>query len=218
MNSFRQDQLKAQADEQRRENFAVFEQLQALHPEISWGEATRKMFEEYINFGDMPLSLEEFEAAYANLRAAGKLKYVTRRVPTEAEVKEELIDRICELIASKNNGRDGKFGEFELKAERGKLGHQSVQQLTQRLQEITRRQHMASGSTAKDFLADVRKAEAAANPYLPYELLPQRGIHRGEEVEFDAPFFRLLAKTDIYTFKRFHNRFGGAQLTARMNG
>src|SRR6266513_5667429 len=57
--------------------------------------------------------------------------------------KEQIRDEILTLIASKNNGKDGKFDSFNLRSEEKRMESWSLDALRNRLNEIKVRQRMS---------------------------------------------------------------------------
>jgi hypothetical protein len=99
--------------------------------------ATQKAFEEYLDWTD-EFTQADLEFALGNLGN----RIVRQEVETPEEMKATLIDKICELIASSNGGRDGKHNEHSVKTERSKMAHWTISELTQRLETISEKQRL----------------------------------------------------------------------------
>lgn len=163
-------QEAAQAAAQRDENLAVYQRWLATHPEIKDCTATLKSVEEFCDFG-MPLAMADLDFALSN-----GIQVAKQSVPTESAVKADLIDRICELIASKDGtGRDGKYSTYQLEQERKKYQFWTVEQLTARLDEVVRKQTL-SVKPVGELQEVVRSHYAPQNqrPALPAEFTAQR--------------------------------------------
>lgn len=214
---FEQDQQAAVDAAQREQNLARFHDwITRKHPEIKSGTSITKLFEEYADFGDHPLIERDFEFMLGNLESR---IYSRQHVPTPEEIKAQLIDKICEMIASKNGGQDGKFDKFYLQTERKKMAFWSIQQLTTRLDEIVRKQSLNLKPLAelKSDLAETRKAERNQNPYFPYERLPFQGIPSGKikAVAYSGDYIKRLPAS---TLQKWAAKFSFGQLNDRING
>jgi hypothetical protein len=161
-------------------NQTLFTQWLGKHPEVPDCTAVRNLFQEYMDFTD-PLSVADFDFAYGNLESSLR----KQRVATEAEIKQELIGKICELIASKNGGRDGKFSTIgnaaspsELERERKRISFWTVEALTKRLEEVVRAQRLSkfSAGELREHLSQHRAAQQPGRVVLPTEYTRER-IH-----------------------------------------
>lgn len=180
MNQYHKDRAEAFRMETRAENEKLYQEFLTKHPELKDSIATKKVFEDYFDFDEDLLAAESFEFGLGNL--GDKLKYVRQHVPTEAETKATLIEKICELIASKNDGRDGKFSTksydgrpSELERERIKMSYWSLEQLTARLNEVVAKQQL-NDQPLHEVKQMVRAHYAAQNqrPALPAEYTAER--------------------------------------------
>ena len=113
---------------------------------------------------------------------------------SEAVTRRQLTESILSLIASKNQGRDGKFDSFSLKAEENRLKHFSIEALRQKLSDIKVKQRMSTTpvSVLKQMVADARPAPG-------YPMLPKQLFENGRTVTVNALYLKAL---DPYTLKR----------------
>ena len=147
-------QAAAQAAQAETNRAALSKWLERHHPEIPDCIAVRNVFEEYMDFS-YPLSDSDFEFALGNLES----RISKQRVPTQTEVKQDLIETILGLIASSNGGRDGKFNSENLKSESIRMSYWSVSELTTRLNEILEKQRLQPKSAGQ-----IRQELAASRP------------------------------------------------------
>jgi hypothetical protein len=150
---------------------------------------------------------EDFEYAVQNIDTKG----VRQHVPTAEETKAELIDKICSLITSKDNGRDGKFDEFNLTSERLRMKHWDIPALTARLDEVVRKQTLSKAP-----MGELQQLVQAARPYVGYPTLPKQIVPRGEirAIPLDSAYIRGLDSWDIKRLVRLY----GPQVNDRLAG
>jgi hypothetical protein len=156
MSAFERDMLAAQDAERTEKSLRVFDGWLARHPEIRDCIANRKAFREYADFS-AGLTSGDFDFAYSRLnRSKGGLVMETAK---PEEVKQELIETILQRLTSKNGGRDGLYNEFNLKSERIRISQWSLSQLTDRLNDIVRKQSLNSMTTSelKQIVADAHQ-------------------------------------------------------------
>jgi hypothetical protein len=141
-----------------------------------------------------------------------RLQLVIQAVPTTEETKAALIDKIANLIASTNGGRDGKYDQHQLKTERGKMAHWSVQQLTDRLDEVVRRQTLAAKP-----IAELHKIVEAGRKYQGYPTLGKTKVPPGKvrAVAVDAAYLKSL---DPWELKKLVRLYGIDQVNDRLAG
>jgi len=205
MTQFEQDKQAAQDAVLTEQSYKAYRAFIERHAEIPDGMATEKLFREYADWSD-GLTEADFEFALSNLHSC----LPKRRVATPEEVKAVLIDKICELIASKNEGRDGKFDRFALASERKKLAFQSIEQLTQRLDEVVRKQ-IHAGKTVLELRNQLAEARRDTRRYPGYPDLPAEVVPDGKvrAIRCDAAFLKNL---DPATLRRYVQRFGIQQI------
>jgi hypothetical protein len=126
-----------------------------------------------------------------------------------AHIREQIVEEILDLLASKNGGRDGKFDSFNLRSEEARMKPWSLEALRQRLSDIKVRQRMAAApvSELKKFVADSRPKPGLFPgwPTLPQTLVPPGEIHA---VNVTAEWLNGLAKTNLWLFKRLVKLYG----------
>jgi hypothetical protein len=212
MSTFKEDQAVALAAAQREANLVTYKNwLTAEHPEVFDCIANLKMFQEYLDWED------EFKEADLNF-ALGNLKgrLANQKVPTPEQTKSDLIDTICSLIASTNGGRDGKYDEFNLKSEKIRMSHWTISQLTNRLEEIMRKQILAvkSASELKQIVAEAR---ADTRKYPGFPTLGKTIVRPGtvRAVPLDAAYIKAL---DSFELKRFVRLYSAEQVNDRLAG
>jgi hypothetical protein len=192
MNQFQKDQLKAQADELRRQSEAAFERWLKRAPQVIDCTANRKAFAEYADWED-GLTESDFEFAFGNLKdrlALQSLRQAKARIEnTEAEQKASLIDEIIRLLetgGARNTAHD-------LQTERAKLGFQSVPQLQARRDSIVCSQAAAAKSVSQ-LRAELTEARRDTRRYPGYPDLPQEWVPPGKvlAVKVDSKFLKSL--------------------------
>jgi len=208
MSDLKQDRVAAQQKAQADANETLLTQWLVKHPELRDCTAVRNVFRDYMDFTD-PLTEADFDFAYGNVGSQIGKQYV----PTEAETKQALIEKICELIASKDGtGRDGKFSVHQLQTERTKMGFWNIQQLTARLDEVVRKQQMV-----KQPLSELHQVLQDSRQYQGYPKLPSQMVPAGKvrAVPVDAAYIRGL---DVWELKRLNRLYGAEQVNARLRG
>ena len=182
--------------------------LEAKHPDIRFGIALLKATQEYMQDVFLTASDDDFEYALQSI----DLSYTKQRVQTPDEVKTALIDKICGLIASSNGGRDGKHGEFSLNTERAKMVHWSVEALTDRLNEVVRKQQLNAQP-----IGELKRIVVEARRYTGYPQLAKTVVRPGtvRAVALDAAYLRGL---DGWELKKYTRLYGMDQINARLRG
>jgi len=129
---------------------------------------------------------------------------------SEAVTRSQLTEEILSLIASKNQGRDGKFDSFSLKAEENRLKHFSTEALRQRLSDIKVKQKMSSQPVGvlKQMVSDARPAPG-------YPTLPKQLFENGRTVTVDALYLKAL---DPYSLKRICRIYSTEAVNQRASG
>lgn len=192
MNQFEKDQVKAQADELRRQSEAAFDRWLQRHPEVQKCTANRKAFEEYADFSD-GLSEADFDFAFGNLKSRLALQSLkvakAKAVEAEDELKDALIAEIIQLL--RNGG--ARHTEHDLQTERTKLSFQSVPQLQARRDSIVRSQAAATKS-ATQLRAELVEARRDTRRYPGYPDLPLEIVPKGKvrAVKCDAQYLKNL--------------------------
>jgi hypothetical protein len=208
---FEQDKQAVADAAQIEKNRALLTQWLGKHPFVPDCIAVRKLFEEYADFTD-DLTESDLDFMYGNLESQiGK-----QRVPTEPEQREELIEQICSLIASANNGRDGKYDEFNLKSERTRMSHWTIPQLTNRLEEVMRKQTLVVKTTS-ELKQIVAEAHTDTRKYPGFPTLGKTIVRPGtvRPVPLDAAYLKSL---DSWDLKRFVRTYSAAQINDRLAG
>jgi hypothetical protein len=193
--------------------------LDKKHPEIPNTDSSVKAFLDDMGDAFLRATEEDFEYSLRTMET----NITTQRVSTEAEIKQELIQRILELIASKNGGRDGKYsalkvngGSSELDMERTKISHWSIPQLTERLEEIVRKQTLAPKPVGelKRFVAN---AHADTRKYPGFPTLGKTIVRPGtvRAIALDANYIKGL---DTYELRRIIRIYSAEQINARLAG
>jgi hypothetical protein len=152
------------------------------HPEIGRGEATTRAFIEDMGNAFFQATDEDFQYSLDTTATT----FSRRRVPTESEVKQNLIDEIMDLLQATNDSawQDRHTRNTEIK----KMAFWSQESLQARLAEILEKQrlHKLSGSEVREQLAQQRVAQqpVAARKILPDEFTRSR-IHsmRSDEIK-----------------------------------
>jgi hypothetical protein len=180
--------------------------LELNNPDVHPGIATQKAFME--DMGDAFLTATEQDFEYS-LRTMTTI-LSRHRVQTEAEIKQELIEKICELLRNPDGGtRGGKYSDHDLSTFRKKAEFMTVPELTTRLEEIVRAQTM-SPTEAHQVLVSARK-------YQGYPQLGKTIVRPGtiRAVPLDAAYLRGL---DAWELKKFCRLYGTEQVNARLAG
>lgn len=160
---FELDRQAAANAAQAEANRAALKNWLSRYPEIPDCIAVRNLFEEYMDFSD-PLSDSDFDFALGNLES----HISKQRVPTTAEVKQDLVDEICDLLRSPNSdGRGGRYSEVALANERKRLQMLSKDDLTARRDEIVEKQRLQKLSAGQ-----IRQELQASRPATQVKVLP----------------------------------------------
>jgi hypothetical protein len=211
---FEVDSAAVAAKEQRDRNVALLRDwLATTHPEIPPSIAVDKLFESYMDFESEDLTPAQFEFALGNLESqiGGR-----QHVPSEDELKQNIIDKICDLL---------NVDEFQKRNERTKLQFQSLVELSGKLNKLLARRELASKSGAE--LREIAKGPQAVpsqfpgypnltSTYVPKYPVPALGWDTIRAVP-TGEYLRYLAKKDLATFKTFTRLYSGAQITFWLN-
>jgi hypothetical protein len=138
--------------------------LAEKHPEIPFNTATLNAFTEDMGDAFLTASDEDFEFALRTMKTG----ITPQRVQTETEVKEDLINGICDLLRSPNSdGRGGRYSEVALANERKRLQTFSKEQLIARRDEIVEKQRLQKLSAGQ-----IRQELQASRPVPQVKVLP----------------------------------------------
>jgi hypothetical protein len=209
-NRFEIDKADAASAERREVSQTAFKQWLAKHPEVPDCDAVENLFREYADWDDA-LTEADFEFAYGNLRGNITLQKVSPP-PTDEQVKAALIEKICSLIASSNQGRDGKFDSYNLITERTKMNFWSIPELAARLEDVIRKQSMAAKP-----ISELQTIVRSARKYVGFPQLGRTVVAPGtvHAVNLDAAYLRGL---DSWDLKKLCRLYGVEQVNARLAG
>ena len=210
MSTFERDKQDVAIAAQKEANITTYQAWVVKHPEFYDCEANRNMLfgtYGYMDFTD-PLSESDLDFAYGNLKTHLALQHV----PTPEETKAALIDKICSLIASSNEGRDGKFDSHNLNTERTKMNFWSIQELATRLEDVMRKQSLASKP-----IGELQQIVQSARKYVGYPQLGKTVVPPGtvHAVNLNAAYLQSL---DAYALKRLCRLYGIEQVNNRLAG
>jgi hypothetical protein len=182
------------------------------HPEIKYGQAVLNVFLD--DMGDAFLTATEDDFQYClDTTTVG---FSRRRVPTETEIKQDLIQEILDLLRSPDGtGREGKYSNFDLKQVEINMmrgNDWTVEKLTARRNEIISKQEMS-----KHPIEEVVKVLQNARQYTGYPQLPKTIVRPGtvRAVTLDAPYLKAL---DVWELKRLNRLYGIDQVNDRLAG
>jgi hypothetical protein len=142
----------------QQESARGLEQIFSAYPTLVRCDANKKLIQEYCRefMGDeVAVSLDTFRN-FLDLNPGAWKSLVHRDVEV---TKQQIIEDILTLLASKNQGRDGRFDSFNLRSEAKRMESWSVDALRARLAEIRSKQSLASKSTSelKQIVSDARR-------------------------------------------------------------
>jgi hypothetical protein len=209
MNQHRQDELRAQADELRRQSEAALARWLRRHPEVQDCTANRKAFEEYADFSD-GLTEADFDFCFSNIHSRLALQTLERAkeraADDEAETKAQLVNEIIGLLRTGG----ARHTEHDLKTERTKLGFQSVSQLQARRDAIVRSQ-AAAGKSVSQLRAELTEARRDTRRYPGFPDLPTEIVPKGKvrAVRCDSAYLRSL---DADTLRDMCRRYSLPQI------
>jgi hypothetical protein len=123
--------------------------------------------------------------------------------------KEQITQEILTLLASKNGGRDGKYGAYNLRSEETRMKSWSLDALRTRLNEIRTKQKMwmAPVSELKKFISD-------AHPNTGFPAFPRSLFENGVTQKVDAAYLKAL---DLYSFKRLCRIYSTEAVNQRLS-
>jgi hypothetical protein len=129
-------------------------------------------------------------------------------------MKRQIIQDILSLLASKDNGRDGKFDSFNLRSEAKRMESWSLDALRNRLNGIRTRQKMAATDlgTLKAFVAD---AHAYKRRYPGYPELPRQVWNGTTHVPLNAAYIKALPSFEL---KKLVRLYSAEQVNSRLRG
>jgi hypothetical protein len=208
MSRFDQDrQQEAHAARLQSQTEAFEKWLADKHPEIHFCTALLLEVQEYMQDAFMTAGSDDWEYAVQAIDTKG----VRQHVPTSAEMKQSLIDKIIERLASTNNLHWQVPTNIQI--ERTKLSFWSVEQLTARLSEIVRAQELNAKSPVELREIAYGNREAPSNwPRLPLRMVPRGQV---TSIAIDADHLNKLATHDKYEFVRLCKLFGTDQIDQR---
>jgi len=212
--NYTEDKNAALLIEQRANMEAAWKRWLTKHPDVKDCVANRNIVFEYINdaFGFEDDS--EFDFVYSNI----KDRLAHQRVPTEAETKAALIDKIIALTSKDGVSRGTTF---QLVMDGGKrvvswsipqLAGWNITQLTELLDEIVRKQTLVAKPTT-----ELQKMVESGRTYVGYPALPKMIVRPGtvRAVPLDAAY---LKNCDAYDLKKFMRLYGADAVNARLAG
>ncbi len=130
--------------------------------------------------------------------------------------RQQVIDDILNLLASKNGGRDGKFDSYNLRSEKARMQSWNLPALRTRLNEIKVKQKMSAApvSVLKSFVADAHRED---RPFPGWPTLPKSmwSSSQGRTINIDADYLNFIGKHDRYEFARVCKLYGTSQVDAR---
>ena len=137
-------------------------------PALVQCEANSRMIVELVELWGGPDIVPTPEAFLSMLDENGEAALsMLARQPVE-RTRQQIVAEILSLLASKNDGRDGKFNSFNLRSEEKRMESWSLDALRQRLAEIKTKQFLSSKSTS-----DLKKIVAeASRPAPQVKVLP----------------------------------------------
>lgn len=214
-NRFEADKAAEYSAAQRARNLATYKNWLGKHPEIKDCIANQKEFEEYLDWSD-EFTEADLDFAFGNMSSRSQL--AKQRIPSEAEIREELIDNILDLLTSKNDGRDGLFSKANLRSEKIRMASWTTAKLQARLSEILSKQAQAKLSVPE--LKEIVRASQPQRRLDGYPNLPDFIVMPGnvQATKCDAAFLLRLAKQDLFEYRRLVSRFGTDQINERQQG
>jgi hypothetical protein len=135
---------------------------------------------------DVLHSLELFEQAIA----ANPTDFNSLAKDSEGNVREQLIDQIIGLLATKGKAHD----DFSLKSERTRLKTFTIPMLRARLVDLQTKAHMAGQS-----MQQLKQVVADARPVPGVPMLPKQLFENGVTRNVDASYLKAL---DPYNLRR----------------
>jgi hypothetical protein len=210
MSKFQTDANKALEQEQIAENDAAFQTWVAKHEELHPGDATRNVFDLYMDFSSLPHDEQAFEFAYKQLKKEGKLQYVTRRLPT----REELIEELCTLLRNPDGStRGGKYSDEDLRSFRLRLPTWSTERIKAEVESVKLRQAHAAKPVSQ-LKAEVAQAHRQERPmFAGYPRLLDKIVPKGEIQQVDTgEFLRAISKSDYWLWKRYVLLYSASQV------
>jgi hypothetical protein len=122
--------------------------------------------------------------------------------------RQQLIEDILALLASKNGGRDGKYDQWNLKSEASRMASWSVDSLRARLHEIRTKQQMSTQS-----VASLKQMVADSRPTTGYPVLPKTVWSGTTHIPLNAATIRAM---DAWEIKKYSRLYGQQQLNDRL--
>ena len=135
------------------------------------------------------------------------------------EQRKDLIQQILDLLASKNEGRDGFYSKADLRSERIRIASWNREKLQTRISELISKQAQSKLSVP-ELRKIVRDGTKVSRKYAGYPDLPEMIVMPGsiQAQHCDIKFLLNLARTDYYEYRRLCDRFSSQQITDRQQG
>jgi len=209
---YEKDLAATTASEQREKNLVLFrEWMIEKHPEIKLSIAVEKLFGEYMDFEDEPLTAQEFEFALGNLES---MIYGRQHVPTPEETKAALVAKIVELTSAKD-GMTYKLavsGGREVKWSVRLLPTFTIEQLVELLDEWLRKKTLEAKPHG-----EVQQVAASGRPNYGYPTYPKTVVRPGtvRAVPRDAAYLRSL---DVWELRKENRLYGVEAVNKRLRG
>jgi len=183
--------------------------LEETHPEIRFGEALLNEVKDYMQGAFLTAEDADFEYTLSQIDT----RYSRQRVPKPAEVKQSLIDEICDLLRSPDGtGREGKYSNFNIDAIRKQMQYWDISKLQARRDAIVRAQAL-NKVPVPVLKAAVKEARTDRSPYPGFPQLPQSTWNGKTHVPVNAAFFKSL---DAYEIRRWNLLYSPEQVNARI--
>jgi len=180
--------------------------LQEKHPDIQYSEAVKIAFVEYMGDSFLTATPDDFEYALETMPTT----ISRQRVPTEAETKTELIQKIISALQSTNN--QFWHDSFNVQSEKTKMSFWSVEELIARLDEVKRAQNLNAKPTS-----ELKQILVAARQYRGFPTLGKTIVRPGtvRAVPLDAAYLQGL---DSWELRKFCRLYGTEQINDRLAG
>lgn len=205
MSRFSQDKALEARNAQTASQTEAFKNfLERKRPEIHLSIALMREVHEYMADSFLTATDEDFEYALQNIDT----RYVRQHVPTPEETKAALIAKIMDLLEATNN----KHWQVphNVQTERTKMQFWSLEQLTARLDEVSRAQTINAMSPLER-----RQIVESGRRYVGYPQLGKTIVRPGtvRAVPLDATYLRGL---DAWELKKFFRLYGTTQVNDRL--
>jgi hypothetical protein len=197
---YEKDKAAVAAKEQRDRNLVLLRNfLELKHPEIKPGIAIDNLFADYMDLESIDRTDSEFEFALSNLQSRINSK---QHVPTVAELKAQLIDKILELL---------NLDAYQSKNERQRMQFWTLEQLSQRLENAVSKKQLANRPLHE--LHEIARGTQEIRPYPGYATLASSIVPRGQIVAIKTrDYLDQLGRTDLHAFKKMVEVYGSKQI------